>query len=385
MNKKKSINFSLRQYGLLIALIAIGIFFQIITKGALLTPLNITNILLQNSYIIILAIGMLFIIITGDFDLSVGYAAGFIGAFAGLLCVVNNLPVLLTIIICIVVGLILGAWQGWLIAYMKIPAFVTTLGNMLVFRGLMLKSLGSQTIGPFPESFSAISAKFIPDVTVGGLKIVTLLIGAVAAIVFILVSIISRRKSAKYGLSGNVGAFVAKLVIVTVVVMLFALILSKHEGIPLVMLLLALLIGAYSFMGNKTTLGRRIYATGGNEKATQLSGINTKKIRFFVFTNMGFLSAIAGIVYAARLNYATPGAGSGFEMDAIASCFIGGASSKGGVGTIFGTIVGALVMGVLNNGMQLLGLGTDSQQMVKGLVLIFAVLLDVISKSKAKS
>lgn len=268
---------------------------------------------------------------------------------------------------------------------MKIPAFVTTLGNMLVFRGLMLKSLGSQTIGPFPESFSAISAKFIPDVTVGGLKIVTLLIGAVAAIVFILVSIISRRKSAKYGLSGNVGAFVAKLVIVTVVVMLFALILSKHEGIPLVMLLLALLIGAYSFMGNKTTLGRRIYATGGNEKATQLSGINTKKIRFFVFTNMGFLSAIAGIVYAARLNYATPGAGSGFEMDAIASCFIGGASSKGGVGTIFGTIVGALVMGVLNNGMQLLGLGTDSQQMVKGLVLIFAVLLDVISKSKAKS
>lgn len=384
---KRLLGGNLRQYGLLTALLAIVMFFNISTNGIILTPLNITNILLQNSYVIILSVGMLFVIVSGDFDLSVGSAVGLIGAIAGVLCVQMSFNPLLTILICLFTGCILGAWQGFFIAYMKIPAFVVTLGNMLLFRGLMLLTLKSQTIGPFPAFFSGISLKFIPDPISGesSLKWLTIIIGVVAAAVYVFVSIRKRQNERKYGIEiGNVMLFTAKKLFIILTICIFAYTLAKHEGIPNVLVLIAILVGIYSFIANKTTVGRRIYATGGNEKATRLSGINTKKLRFMVFVNMGLMAAVAGIVYAARLNYATPTAGSGFELDAIAACFIGGASARGGTGTLQGTIIGALIMGILNNGMSLMGLGVDIQQSVKGLVLILAVLFDVINKAKVR-
>lgn len=384
MNKKVKGSSAIGKYGLLIALVAIVIFFQIITKGTLLTPLNITNILMQNSYLIILGIGMLFVIIAGDFDMSVGYGAGFVGAVIGVLCVQVGLPVIPVILIALAIGIGMGCYQGVLVAYFKVPAFVVTLGNMMVFRGLMLITLKSQTIGPTPDFLNAVSINYLPDIKVGTVNIVTIIVGAIASIIYVIASARGRVKAKEYGIETSAKGFALKSIIVVVVIMLLAFAFSRHNGIPYILILLAIIIGVYSFIGNKTTLGRRVYALGGNEKATRLSGINTKKTKFIVFVNMGLLTAVAGIVYTARLNYATPSAGSDFAMDAIAACFIGGASSKGGSGTIFGTIVGALVMGVLNNGMQLLGLGTEVQQLVKGLVLIFAVLLDVTTKSASR-
>lgn len=327
---------------------------------------------------------MLFVIIAGDFDMSVGYGAGFVGAVIGVLCVQVGLPVIPVILIALAIGIGMGCYQGVLVAYFKVPAFVVTLGNMMVFRGLMLITLKSQTIGPTPDFLNAVSINYLPDIKVGTVNIVTIIVGAIASIIYVIASARGRVKAKEYGIETSAKGFALKSIIVVVVIMLLAFAFSRHNGIPYILILLAIIIGVYSFIGNKTTLGRRVYALGGNEKATRLSGINTKKTKFIVFVNMGLLTAVAGIVYTARLNYATPSAGSDFAMDAIAACFIGGASSKGGSGTIFGTIVGALVMGVLNNGMQLLGLGTEVQQLVKGLVLIFAVLLDVTTKSASR-
>ena len=382
--KGKSGENRIGKYGLLIALIIIIVFFQIITGGALMTPLNVTNILMQNSYIIILAIGMLYVIIAGDFDMSVGYGAGFIGAFAAVLLCKIGLPLFLVVLLAIIVGIGMGSYQGVLVAYFKIPVFVVTLGNMMVFRGLMLITLGSQTVGPTPDSLNVISTGYIPDIQFGSIKIITIIVGVIVAIIYIVNTARSKTKMKEYGINVSGIGLLVKSIIVTAIIMFLSLLFSLYNGIPNILLLLVIIIAIYSFIGNKTTLGRRVYALGGNEKATRLSGINTKKVKFLVFVNMGLLTAVSGLVFTARVNYATPSAGADFAMDAIAACFIGGASSKGGSGTIFGTIVGALVMGILNNGMQLLGLGTEMQQLVKGLVLIFAVLLDVVSKKENK-
>lgn len=370
----------LSKYGLLIALVIIIVFFQLITGGSVLTPLNLTNILMQNSYIIILAIGMLYVIIAGDFDMSVGYGAGFIGAVCASLILRAKMPVILAVIISVVLGMLIGIYQGWLVSYCKVPAFVTTLGDMMVFHGLMLMTLNNETIGPTPDSLNSISMNYLPDITAGHLKIVTLIIGGVVAAAYVVLSMRNRAEAKEFGIQSSAVGFWVKNVIVVAVVIFIAYMFASYNGIPCILVLLAVIIGIYSFIGNKTTLGRRVYALGGNETATRLSGINTRFVKLLVFVNMGVLTSVAGVVYLARLNYATLSAGADFAMDAIAACFIGGASSKGGAGTIFGTIVGALVMGILNNGMQLMGLGTDVQQFVKGLVLIFAVLLDVAAK-----
>ena len=381
MNKQAKRFGALSKYGLLLALVIIIVFFQIVTGGNMITPLNITNVLMQNSYIIILAIGMLFVIIVGDFDMSVGYGAGFIGAVGASLIVKAHLPVPFAVVICIVIGIGIGLYQGYLVSYLKIPAFVVTLGNMMVFHGLMLMVLDSSTIGPTPASLNFISMNYLPDIQSGSIKILALLIGIVAAVLYVFASFKSRSGQKEYGIESSGKGFIIKTVFVAAVIIIIGYMFANYNGIPLILILLAVIVAIYSFVGNQTKFGRRIYALGGNEKATRLSGINTRFVKLIVFANMGLLTGVAGIVYLARLNYATPSAGADFAMDAIAACFIGGASSKGGAGTIFGTIVGALVMGILNNGMQMMGLGTDKQEFVKGLVLIFAVLLDVTTKT----
>lgn len=375
---------NIRQYGMVLALLFIVGFFQILTGGILLNPLNVTNIILQNSYILILAIGMLLVIVAFQIDLSVGSLAAFIGAVSGVMMVTMQLPFWLSMIVILAFGGVLGAWHGFWIAYIRIPAFIVTLSGMLLFRGLTYVTLQGQSIGPFPEEFQLIASGFLPDFFSGkGIHLTTLFLGLVASAAIVWMEFNKRQALKKYGFEPlSLGLTIAKLVIILLALNAFALALAAYKGIPNVLILLTALILLYTFIANKTIPGRHIYALGGNEKAAALSGVKTKKVLFWVFVNMGVLSALSGMVFAARLNAATPKAGTGFELDAIAACFIGGASTAGGIGTVMGAMIGALVMGVLNNGMSLLGVGIDWQQAIKGLVLLLAVTFDVFSKSK---
>jgi putative multiple sugar transport system permease protein len=375
---------NIRQYGMVLALLFIVGFFEIMTGGTLLNPLNVTNIILQNSYILILAIGMLLVIVAFQIDLSVGSLVAFVGAVSGVLMVTMHLPFWLSIVVILLFGAVLGAWHGFWIAYIRIPAFIVTLSGMLLFRGLTYVTLQGQSIGPFPTEFQLIASGFVPDVFGGqGVHITTVLLSLLASAAFVWSEFSKRAALKKYGFQPlGLGLTVTKLVLVLLALNAFALALASYKGIPNVLILLIALILLYTFIANKTIPGRHIYALGGNEKAAALSGVKTKRVLFWVFVNMGVLAALSGMVFAARLNAATPKAGTGFELDAIAACFIGGASTAGGIGTIMGAMIGALVMGVLNNGMSLLGVGIDWQQAIKGLVLLLAVTFDVFSKSK---
>ncbi|MGP3608681.1 multiple monosaccharide ABC transporter permease [Anoxybacteroides rupiense] len=375
----------IRSYSMVVALVLIIDLFQILTDGILLRPLNVTNLILQNSYILILAIGMMLVIITGHIDLSVGSVAAFVGALAGILMVEHHVSMTATVLVCLLLGALIGAWQGFWIAYVRIPAFIVTLAGMLLFRGLTMVILEGQSIAPFPKSFQNISSGFIPDVFHGdSLHIFTMVLAALLSLLFLWLEIRKRNEQKKYGFEvGHQAVFIAKLIGVLAVINLFAYVLATYEGIPNILLILAVLITVYSFVANKTIAGRHIYAIGGNEKAAQLSGVKTKRVTFWVFVNMGVLAALSGLIFAARLNAATPKAGNLFELDAIAACFIGGASAYGGIGSVSGAIIGGLVMGVMNNGMSLLGLGIDWQQAIKGLVLLAAVAFDIYNKNKS--
>lgn len=380
-----AMNKNIRQYSMIIALIFIMLLFQILTDGILLKPLNITNLILQNSYILVLAIGMVLVIITGHIDLSVGSIAAFVGAIAGILMVTYEMPTFLAVIISLLIGAIIGAWQGFWVAYMKIPAFIVTLAGMLLFRGLTMVVLKGQSIAPFPKSFQGMSSGFIPDPFGGGsIHLLTLVIGILLSIILIFSELKNRRVQLKYQFDvPPTSIFFAKLVVLVGIFIVFSYVLSTYNGIPNILITLAVLILVYTFVMRKTVVGRHIYAIGGNEKAALLSGVKTKKVTFWVFVNMGVLSALSGLIFAARLNAATPKAGNLFELDAIAACFIGGASAYGGIGTVPGAIIGGLVMGVMNNGMSLIGLGIDWQQAIKGLVLLAAVAFDIYNKNKA--
>ncbi|WP_068783026.1 multiple monosaccharide ABC transporter permease [Paenibacillus phocaensis] len=375
---------NIRQYGMIIALIFITVLFQILTGGILLKPLNITNLILQNSYILVLAIGMVLVIITGHIDLSVGSIAAFIGALAAIMMVDLQMPTFLAIIISLVIGGLIGAWQGFWVAYVKIPAFIVTLAGMLLFRGLTMIVLGGQSIAPFPKSFQRISSGFIPDWFGGGsLHTLTVLLGLLLSLLLIWQEWKERRTQLKYQFEvAPFWMFVTKLVLLVAVINVFTFVLATYNGLPNILIILFFLIVLYSFVMNRMVAGRHIYALGGNEKAAKLSGVKTKKVTFWVFVNMGALAALSGLIFAARLNSATPKAGTNFELDAIAACFIGGASASGGIGTVIGAIIGGLVMGVMNNGMSLIGLGVDWQQGIKGLVLLLAVAFDIYNKSK---
>jgi putative multiple sugar transport system permease protein len=374
----------LREYGLLFALIAIMVFFQVVTEGTLLKPVNITNLFLQNSYIIIMALGMLMVIVAGHIDLSVGSVMGFVGALAAVMLVNWDLPVAVVIPISLVVGAAIGAAQGYFVAYWRIPSFIVTLAGMLVFRGLSLWLLAGQSVGPFPKSFQALSNGFIPDLFgVGKPNVTALVAGLIAVAVLIWMGVRTRARNAQYGIEDEPFAFfVTRNAIISAALMFVIWKLAGFRGLPNVLISMVVLTVVYAFITERTTLGRRVYAIGGNEKAAKLSGIDTERLTFLTFVNMGFLAALGGLVFAARLNTATPKAGFGVELDVIAAVFIGGASMSGGSGKIIGAVVGAFIMGVMNNGMSIMGIGIDYQQVIKGLVLLAAVIFDVYNKQK---
>lgn len=376
---------NIREYGMLIALIVIMMFFQIRTDGILMKPVNITNLVLQNSYIIIMALGMLLIIVAGWIDLSVGSIAAFVGAIAGVLIVKSGVNWAAAILICLLIGAVIGAWQGYWVAYVKIPSFIVTLAGMLIFRGLTLVIVRGESIGPFPTEFQKLSSGFITDLFhYEGFHITTILIGVVLSIILIIFDVRTRNNQQKYGFEVTpFYLFVLKNIAITGVVMGFSYLMASYKGIPNVLVILFPFVAIYAFITNQTVLGRRIYAMGGNEKAARLSGVNTPRLLFYTFVNMGVLSALAGMIVAARLNSATPNAGEGFELDVIAACFIGGASATGGIGKIIGAVTGAFLIGVMNNGMSLLGVGIDWQQAIKGMVLLIAVFFDVYNKNKS--
>ena len=378
----------LRENGMLVALVAIVFFFTLVVRAAIdvdfLSAQNITNLFLQNSYVIIMALGMLLVIVAGHIDLSVGSVAAFTGAVAATLTVTYGWPVIAVIPTVLMVGGLIGAAQGYWVAYWRIPSFIVTLAGMLVFRGSTLWLLGGQNIGPFPKSFQALSTGFIPDLfMVGKPNVTALVVVCSAALVLIWLGLRARRRDAEFGIEPEPkGLFWARNLIVSAALIFVGYKLASFRGLPNVVVVLTILTVLYAFFTENTTMGRRIYALGGNEKAAKLSGINTNRLVFLCFANMGVLAALAGMIVTARLNSATPKAGTGFELDVIAAVFIGGASMTGGSGKIIGVVVGALIMGVMNNGMSILGIGIDYQQVIKGLVLLAAVIFDVYNKNK---
>ncbi len=375
---------NLREYGLLISLVAIMVFFQVMTNGTLFQPLNLTNLILQNSYIIVMALGMLLVIVAGHIDLSVGSVSGFIGAVAAVLMVEYKLNFVPATIICLALGGVIGAAQGYWVAFYKIPSFIVTLAGMLVFKGLALAVLQGSSVGPFPNEFQLLSTGFIPDPFAGeSLRIMSLIAGLLMALVLLFVKVRGRADRVKHGMDNEPYVFfILKNLVFTAMIAAFSYLLASYRGLPNVLIVMLLLMLVYDFVTSKTTIGRRIYALGGNEKAARLSGIKTERLTFYTFINMGVLAALAGLIFAARLNTATPKAGLGFELDVIAACFIGGASASGGVGKVLGAVIGAFIMGVMNNGMSIMGIGIDYQQVIKGLVLLAAVCIDVYNKNK---
>ena len=385
---------NIRDYALLLSLIAIMVFFQFTTKGILFTPLNMTNIILQNSYIVIMALGMLLIIVAGHIDLSVGFLSGFIGAIAGVLMVNNpfwpaewRMGTVPAVAICLLAGTAIGALQGWFVAKFKIPAFIVTLAGMLIFRGLMIAMLSGRNLGPFPESFQAISNGYVPDLLAfmapAKLNLFALLVGAVVTGLILWSNWRARQLEQAHGMAEEpVELFYGRNALIAAAFLGFSWIMANHKGLPNVLVTMFALVALFMFITTRTTFGRRVYAMGGNEKAARLSGINTERVTIMIFGIMGALAAFAGLVYAARLNSAQPKAGAGLELDVIAACFIGGAAVTGGVGKITGVVIGAFIMGVMNNGMGIMGVGIDWQQVIKGAVLMLAVFLDVYYKNK---
>jgi len=367
------------------ALVFIIIFFWIMTGGVLLRPMNITNLIMQTSYIHIMAIGMMLVIIAGYVDLSVGSVVAATGACSAVWMVNNGVPVVWGILLILVMGALIGSAHGFVISVIKIPPFITTLAGMLIFRGVSQVILGGQTVGPYPVAFQQMSTGYISYRLNGGegREIISLLMGAAIILLLVFTELQNRKSKQKYNLDATpVYLSIAKIAVISLFVGFLALMLSNYNGVPIILCIVVGLAVIYTFIMQKTVMGRHIYSVGGNQISAKLSGINVGKIKFIVFANMGLLAALAGMIVAGRLNAATPRAGDGFELDAIAACYIGGASTSGGIGTIVGGIVGAMVMGVLNNGMSIMGLPIDWQRIIKGLVLVAAVCFDLYAGKK---
>ncbi|GIH93391.1 multiple monosaccharide ABC transporter permease [Planobispora siamensis] len=384
---------NLRQSGIYIAFALIVVLFSILTDGELLSPQNISNIMVQNSYVLILAIGMILIIIAGHIDLSVGSVVALSGAIAAVLMVEMDTPWPLAILITLLAGGLIGAWQGYWIAYFGIPAFIVTLAGMLVFRALTMTVLGNQGIGPFPDEVRTLANGFLPtylgNIGLGpldGADLFTLLVGV--ATVAGIVGTQWRARQGRIGYRQQVDPlplFVLKMVTASAVVMVVIVQLARFKNLPWVLVLLASLVLGYTLLTNRAVFGRHIYAIGGNLHAATLSGIKVKSVTFWIFVNMGVLSALAGVIFAGRLNQAGPTAGNGFELDAIAAAFIGGAAVQGGVGKVVGAITGGLIMAVINNGMSLIGAPSERVMLFKGLVLLIAVAFDIWTKRRTGS
>ncbi|GHE92036.1 sugar ABC transporter permease [Streptomyces griseoluteus] len=376
---------NMRQYGMVIALGLIVVLFAVWTDGDLLLPRNVSNLVLQNSYILVLAIGMMLVIISGHIDLSVGSLTAFVGAFLAVLSVRHDVPWPLALVLCLLVGAAAGAVQGYLIAYLGIPSFIVTLAGMLLFRGLTEILLKGQTLGPFPDGLQKIGNGFLPafgpDTDYHN---PTLLLGLVLIAAVVWQEVQGRRRQREFALQvPPLRLFALKLAALVAAIVALTLLLASYKGAPIILIALGALVVGYGYLMRNAVFGRHVYAIGGNLPAAKLSGVKDKKVTFLVFLNMGVLAALAGLVVAARLNAASPKAGVNFELEAIASSFIGGASMSGGVGTVLGAIIGGLVLGVLNNGMNLLSVGTDWQQVIKGLALLLAVGFDVWNKRRS--
>lgn len=393
----------LKRNSLLIALVLVMILFEIAirlkTGGSvsLFSPQNFTNIIYQNSYVIILAVGMLFLIIgCGNIDLSVGSVVALIGAVAGVLMVVMpendnaffsdpTMNMYFAIAVCLILGILIGAWHGFWIAYIRIPSFIVTLAGMLLFRGLALIVLDGITISPFSRDYLDLFTSFIPANRANAFD-TTMVVTGFIVVVYVVGILFDRLNKIKKGYEVEpMYAFLFKHVIVLAAVIASSVLLGKNKGIPVILILILAIVIIYAFIANKTVIGRRIYALGGNEKAAKLSGVNTNRLLFLSYVNMGLLAAVAALVCVARFNSASPMAGTGYELDAIGACFIGGASAYGGVGTVGGAVIGAVFMGVLNNGMSILGVDANWQKAVKGLVLLAAVVVDVMSKKRVQN
>ncbi|MGA5299086.1 multiple monosaccharide ABC transporter permease [Nucisporomicrobium flavum] len=384
-------NFNLRQSGIYIAFALIVLLFTVLTGGDMLAPQNISNIVVQNSYILILAIGMIMVIIAGHIDLSVGSVVAATGAFAAVMMVNWDVPWPIALIVTLIFGGVIGAWQGYWIAYFGIPAFIVTLAGMLLFRAVTLMILGNRGIGPFPDEVRTLANGFTDGYlgniglgALGGADFFSILVGllAVAAIVYTQWRTRAARQHYLQAVE-PLPLFIAKIAIAAVILMFVIIQLARFRNLPWVLVLLAALVIGYSVMTNKAVFGRQIYAVGGNLQAATLSGVKVKSVVFWLFVNMGVLSALAGIIFAGRLNQANPTAGNAFELDAIAAAFIGGAAVQGGVGKVVGAITGGLIMGVINNGMSLIGAPSEQVMLVKGAVLLAAVAFDVWTKRRS--
>ena len=401
---REFIDRNIRQYGMVIALIVIMVFFGFATKGSLIWPRNISMLVRQNTYVIVLAIGMMLCILTGgNIDLSVGSLVALVGAMSGTLYTTLGWPDWLAIILSLLTGLVAGMWQGFWIAFVKVPPFITTLSGMLAFRGLTNIILQGYTLS-LRGLYEVIGNGSLPDVApntvrdflrVGDLlnlknkpeflNATTLIVGLVLSIAYVLFVILNRRSKKARGYEvASLRSVIGKAIAFFIVINIFAYWLAMDEGIPILLVIAAALYTIYTFITTKTIPGRHLYAMGGNIKAAELSGVNTRKMMFLVYSNMGLLAGIAGIVVSGRLMSASPIAGQNYELDAIGACFIGGASAYGGVGTIWGAIVGGFIMGVMNNGMSIIGWDVFMQQVSKGLIVLFAVAFDMWSKSKSK-
>jgi putative multiple sugar transport system permease protein len=376
---------NLRQSGIYVAFVAIIALFAILTGGVSLSPGNITNIVLQYSYILILAIGMVIVIIAGHIDLSVGSVVALTGAVSAVLVIKQGYPWWIGMIAALAVGLAVGAWQGFWVSYVGIPAFIVTLAGMLLFRGLTLRVLGNVSLSPFPSEYQKAASGFLNGLIGGnGYDAFTLLIFALAVAGYAISGYRTRVARIRYQQPvESFPLFVARVVLVGAVVMYFAWQLAHARGLPIVLIILAVLIIAYGVITKRTVFGRQVYAIGGNLSAAMLSGVKVRTVNFWIFVNMGFLSAVAGVIYSSRSNGAQPAAGNMFELDAIAAAFIGGAAVTGGVGTVVGAMVGGLIMAVMSNGMQLMGVDQSIQSVIKGLVLLLAVAFDVYNKRRA--
>ncbi|WP_026892735.1 multiple monosaccharide ABC transporter permease [Lacrimispora aerotolerans] len=386
MKNKIKLSEGLKKYTMIIVLLVVVILFTVNTGGKMLLPQNVNNLIAQNAYVFILATGMLFCILTGgNIDLSVGSLVCFIGAVGGTMMITFGINPYLTLLAMAIIGILAGAWQGFWIAYVRIPPFIVTLAGMLMFRGLSNVVLQGMTLSPIPDPFLSLFNSYVPDIFgMEGFNLTCFLIGVIACLVFIVLELLSRRRRQQKGYHVDpLFGTIVKLSLISLVILAFMYKLAKYKGIPNALIWVAVIIGIYSYISSKTTTGRYFYAVGGNEKATRLSGIDTNKVYFLAYLNMGLLAAVAGMVTVARLNSANPTAGNNYEMDAIGACFIGGASAYGGTGTVPGVIVGATLMGVLNLGMSIMGVDQNLQKVVKGAVLMAAVIFDVVSKRKS--
>ena len=383
VNLKQMLSKNIQQSGILLAFVVIVVLFSVLNPS-FLSPGNITNIVLQYSYVLVLAIGMLFVIVLGQIDLSVGSVVAVTGALSAVLVIRQGLPWWVGILAAIVFGLLIGAWQGFWVAFVGIPGFIVTLAGMLLFRGLTYQILDNVSLSPFPKPYYNVANGFLNGLLGGdGFDLFTLVIFAIGIIGFAYSQWRTRQARIHYNQSVEaMWLFVLKIVLIAAIVMWFGNQLAHSRGLPIVLILLAVLVLIYGVLADRTTFGRDVYAIGGNKTAAALSGINVKMVSFWVYVNMGFLAAVAGVVYSARMNGAQPGAGNMFELDAIAACFIGGTAVTGGIGTIPGAVIGAFVMGVINQGLSIMGVDTAVVKTIKGLVLLLAVAVDIMSKRK---